>query len=697
MWGVAVGDFNGDERQDLYVDNWIFHQQSDGSFKPYSPGGVTSLRAMALADFNGDTRVDLVNAYAGAGRVTVTLGHEHGTFSYITNYATGEVGSVTTPQPDMVRIADINGDAKLDIISANTLAGTVSMILGQGNGAFLSKVDLPMPTNPTAIAIADVNADSKADLAVATYDAATTNYRVSVRMGLGGTTFGAAVHYPVGKNSRSLASADFNGDGRPDLVSGSDDTVTGYKLHVLLNLGNGTFSNATVYDVSGVARVLPADVNGDSIVDLVVAGNASRLVDVLLGQGNGTFSAAAHYMTASLAAGLAVADMDADGDNDIVLGSDKGVTILRNSGVGTFGGTVAPTIPLDGRILRNADLNTDGHLDLVSIGDTGIHVALGQGNGTFGAGIFSPSVSQGTAMDASLGDLNGDGKTDVIFQRSGAGMGIQLGLGNGTFGPETSYAMGINPDRLLLHDFNGDGILDVVTSDTWIDTPMVGSYKLLSVALARRLGLGNGTFGAISKQNLAQFQVYYSGGGNTPIASGDFDNDGRMDVVMNQFEWHGGYIYRNPGNAIFTQSTFVGPHASGITFRAPDLNGDGKADYVYRVYYPAGGVDNLSIAFFNGTGAGGTFDVPRVSEFAFNDLNGDGLKEVITVGKDAPIVTVLPQGANGTFGPRLDYAGVGSSPESVTAGDWNNDGKIDLAVLDVTAAKASILLNSCLP
>ena len=152
-----------------------------------------------------------------------------------------------------------------------------------------------------------------------------------------------------------------------------------------------------------------------------------------------------------------------------------------------------------------------------------------------------------------------------------------------------------------------------------------------------------------------------------------------------------GLIRSQVGNGTFVQDTGAGPHVQGGLLQyAPDLNGDGKAEHIY------GGGGSLTVSYFNGTGTGGTYYQPAVFDFVAVDLNNDGLKDIATVSTLEPIVSVLLQGANGTFGPRLDYV-VGQSPRSLTAGDWDNDGKMDLAVQDNASGRVTILRNTCLP
>jgi hypothetical protein len=233
-----------------------------------------------------------------------------------------------------VAVADVNLDGKLDLVVANE-DGTVSVLLGKGDGTFAAAVAYDSGgMDPESVAVADVNGDGKPDLLIANCaDSACANGTVDVLLGNGDGTFLAAVSYSSGGTQAiSVAVADVNGDGKPDLV------VANYypssSIGVLLGNGDGTFQAAVTYASGGQepASVAVADVNGDGKPDLIVA-NIAYDVGVLLGNGNGTFQAAADYSSGGLfPQAVAVSDVNGDGEPDLVVANAGGTITMTGEG-----------------------------------------------------------------------------------------------------------------------------------------------------------------------------------------------------------------------------------------------------------------------------------------------------------------------------------------------------------------------------
>jgi hypothetical protein len=334
----------------------------------------------------------------------------------------------------------------------------------------------------------------------------------------------------------SVAVADVNGDGKPDLLVANRfacaSCVNG-SVAVLLGNGDGTFQPAVTYD-SGAAeteKVVVADVNGDGKPDLVVGndcgGCASGGVGVLLGNGDGTFQPAVTYDTGfGGAISVAVADVNNDGKLDVValgvcLGGpnctsgDGTVSVLRGEGAGTFG----PGFPFDdsgGRqamAIAIADLNGDGKPDVVVANLSGVvGVLLGTGNtSTPFQSVVTYSGGKGT-FDVAIADVNGDGKPDILEANFGAGVGVLLGNGDGTFQPRVGYGTGgYTSGSIVVADVNHDGKLDIVVGNE------------VSGTVAVLLGNGDGTF---------QPAVIQAEGDPRSMAVADLNGDGRLDLVV---------------------------------------------------------------------------------------------------------------------------------------------------------------------
>jgi hypothetical protein len=302
----------------------------------------------------------------------------------------------TAPDPMSVAVGDFDGDAKLDLAVANwgrnpadtpDFRGSVSVLLGNGDGTFQAAVNYSTGTHPVSVAVGDFNRDGKPDLAVANTEPATpSGYgeapgSVSVLLGNGDGTFQPAVNYSVGTNPVSVAVSDVNGDGKPDLIvaaSGSNPNFFDSSVSVLLGNGDGTFQPAVNYRTGTFTRSLAVgDFNVDGKPDLAVAnygshanGHTDTSVSVLLGNGDGTFQPAVNYKDGSLPLSVAVGDFNGDGKLDLVVGdqgfsySDQGVSVLLGNGDGTFQTAVNFGAGPGSTSVALGDFNGDGAPDL---------------------------------------------------------------------------------------------------------------------------------------------------------------------------------------------------------------------------------------------------------------------------------------------------------------------------------------------
>jgi hypothetical protein len=677
-FSAATGDFNGDGIVDLVSANQgnntvsVVLGNAEGGFNaPASYATGPSPTAVITGDFNNDGILDLAVTNANcayqefgmalselicdAGTVSILLGNGDGSFQPHIDYATGK-------NPSALAAGDFNGDGKLDLAIVNTQDGSVSVLLGQGEGTFQSQVVYQVPgAQLPGLVIGDFNNDHKLDLVVS---------GPSTLLGNGDGTFQAPITY-VGSSSGGatpLAAADFNLDGKLDLYQGGA---------LFLGNGDGTFVLHAIYGLpgGGGSGAAAADLNGDGKPDLVVV--SGNTVAVSLGNGDGSFQTTVDYAAASYSSDVLVADVNGDGKLDLAVAASgclqfscsttgsASISLLLGVGDGTFvGGTDYPfqnNNPASQVVL--ADFNGDGKPDFAADAGfapsvTTLGVYLGNGNGTF-QGQISTSIPQNTGAIAAA-DLNADGKADLatVYPNCSAGnntclpgdLGVLISNGDGTFQSAVAYTTGLEPESLAIGDFNGDAKPDVATSNSRSST--------ISILLNN----GNGTF---------QTNVDYATGlSPSNILSGDFNGDGKLDLVIQTQT--GISVHLGNGDGTFQPHLDYTVTTQGFSLAAGDFNGDGKLDLALTT-----GVSTVLVLLGNGDG---TFQAPITSAAGggfpgVGDFNGDGKSDLVIIPQFAGSATVLLGNGDGTFGQPIPVF-LAAGPPAVL--DLNHDGIPDV-------------------
>lgn len=661
--------------------------------------------SIAAGDLNGDGLADVVGVdYYDSASISVWLAHADGTLGSATPHSLPGVGNRTSAAV----VTDVNGDGKLDVVVATRDSQSnqeyISVLLGQGNGALNAPGSMQVPS--------------------------------------------ATGHGAVGSTSTqivNLTAADLRGSGHPDIVASNGLVLLNHEGDGTFSVGNWAFSSMTGTS-SFTPTLIAADFNNDGKPDLAVSNGSS--IALYIGQGDGNFVAGKAYASINNVGYLTASDLDGDGNIDLYVGLGNGGFFggdqfevgqsyaLMGNGDGSFNGAPAtPFVYSGGNV---ADLDGDGHVDAVGVSSDYSFVSyLGDGHGNFvtqSSLTFSPitlfgnTYTPGNIDSYALGDVDGDGKKDLLFIASNLyvrplsgfdtpGVVVALGNGQGAFGTPTFFGSGhfvpgsgidygAQIANLRLADINHDGKTDIVFNFT--DQDYNTSTRYAGVAV--HLGNGDGTF-----QDAKVLMLYSDAAAITQTYNvatiADLNKDDHPDllIMVRTSTFHansshyafdlkvalgnGDGTFGTPNvvaaNDVTIGDSFYGSYSPSIV--VADMNGDGTADIVTLGAATSGSMQ-VAIALGNGDG---TFKAPAKTNYtaaydtqglAVADFNGDSKLDVAVTsifgGQESGITygngdgTLAPLvGDSGTVANATFYLNVGGA---TTAADFDEDGKMDV-------------------
>src|SRR5580704_9285604 len=703
---ILTADFNGDGIPDVVILGStsagqvlsIFLGRPDGSF---APGVDYSVQAngFTLGDFNGDGKLDvIVVTYGYTTTGSILLGNGDGTLQSPVplNQNIGNGYSTTAS-------GDFNGDNKLDLLLLTPNFGsgaTMAVLLGNGDGTFGAPVTYSVPVAPYLV-LGDFNRDGKLDIAIS--GCLSRSGEVSILINNGDGTFKSPVNYSISGNVQALAAADLNGDGKVDLVvptGGSSAAIS-----VLLGNGDGTFGSPIVYTSNLLsiysASIAVADFNGDGRLDVALTDTfgSDNAVAIALGNGDGTFqNPPILYSAGLLPAGVVSLDVNGDGKPDLAVAGGYGVlsyfslTTLINRGDGTFANPANFPVLQFPYSAVVGDFNGDGHADIATTSFTqtgGVSVLLGKGDGTFQAHVDSPTDQSPTAIAA--GDFNGDGKLDLVVADSTSTsqlVSTLIGNGDGTFQNNISQTLSGILRSVAVGDFNGDGKLDVAA--------VIDGTNAVSIFL----GHGDGSFAAPVQYPTGPMVLsppYHN------VLAGDFNGDSKLDLAVASD--NGIAILLGNGDGTFRPFRLV-PSLSSVNpgdelLALTDFNNDGKLDIV-KATQTGASIINVALGIGDGTFRQALgFQIPSIlntESAVVGDFNGDGKPDLAFASQSSDVVTILFGNGDGTFQGHIEYSvpSVSNNVNFMVAADFNGDGALDMALADFGnsgAGEVSVFVN----
>jgi hypothetical protein len=590
MVEVVAADVQGDGRLDLVVtlaDDAVRIWRGDGAggFAPVQDIDVLDPTQALVRDLDADGRPELVIASLWS----IDTWSAGGGGSFVQGQSLELIGCFAR----MLAAGDVDGDGRADLASSCQVGfGAIDLARGRGDGTW--SVPAPLPVldpdqsysayGAVGLALADVTGDTVSDLLVADRPSGVTGLELWCHAGRGDGSFRAPLLTPApGPTGISaLVTGDLDQDGLTDVIVGGFGSSTFVSF---LSDGSGAFgapAGTIPWPAANVVEVALADMDGDTVLDLVTLHGTLKVVSVVPGLGDGTFGTPYPLVPIELLSptALVVADMDADGAQDLVVvrSGSNGVRVFLGHGDGTFDATGLAAAAAYGDVVADAaaaDLNHDGLPDLVvpqfhflaqSNEQGRVSVLLGTGGGNLGAATAWPSVTyEGNAGLVALADADGDGELDVVVADI---VGYQSfvvtvlpGLGDGTLGPASSYSGVRDVDRLVVGDVNGDGYADaIVGGQGQLDpTAKVTTLLLNQRGPWRDLGFAHAS---------AALQPQLGGGGSLEGGSSclvnlhDLPPGGRATLFVGFTALHapfqGGVLVPDPAVALLLQADATG-------------------------------------------------------------------------------------------------------------------------------------------
>lgn len=496
--------------------------------------------ATVVVDITNDGVPDVITANQVSDDITVLVGNGDGSLRVPLRFTTLD-GSGGGDGPESLVIADVTGDGVLDAVTANLQSDDVTVLAGMaaspnfGPSQTFSTRDGTGGDNPIDLVVTDVNGDGVADVLTSN----NSTHDVSVLLGTGGGAFAAARAYEssagtTGFGPFALGVGDFTSDGLLDVVVGNR---TSGSVTIVPGFGDGVLAPAQTIQIGNDARFVQlAHLDGDGLLDFVIAEHTTgESIRRGLQRGAGDFATGAFSMRSGCCSGddpasVALGDIDSDSDLDVVTAADidRGASLARNNGSGSFGTAQFLALSSSGRLphVIPADITGNNNLDIVGVNPDRDELIYAAGNG---AGSFGSPVAMSTTESTSgqgpvfvaAADVNGDSIMDLLTaNRDSNDVTLFIGLGSGSFTPPvivpaTFSGAAAGMAALQLGDFNDDGLLDIVTANR-------GRNDVSII-----MGFGNGAFAAP--------QTFPVGNDPRSVFVGDIDGDGLDDIVTGNF------------------------------------------------------------------------------------------------------------------------------------------------------------------
>ena len=725
---VVTGDFNGDGITDLVTlsSTTVSVQLGSGNgvfqaATSYDLGATTT--SVVLADVNNDGNLDIVVAAQYGYWVEILLGD--GTGNFIAPPSGSQI--VGVEDPSTLAVVDLNHDGNMDIITADPAAGSVNVMLGNGDGSFQGPVGYGASGGyPTSVALGDFNGDGSPDLAVSN-----SGGNIGILLSNGDGTFQTATTLTSLSNGGNLATGSLRANGKVDLIA---DTGQGFQVY--LGNNDGTFAAPVQYSTAyGLQDSTLADINHDGKLDFVALSYGPAYVGqmvVMNGKGDGTFSAEADVSIGAVGPGnFALADVNNDGQTDFLAAnySAGSVSILlglqtvsaQATGIavpGPSAGTayveasypgdavnapsVSSTVPLvvapSTTVLSSTPYAAPAGTPITLTATIGSVVPANAGTVAFYAGstlVATVNVANGSASYTTSSLPAGATTFYAVFSGSAA-------LATSTSANYNVYVASTSTTSLSLSTLTAVANTPVILTATTLqgaDAVMPGQVTFNYQQTVNGIML-NGTFGTVQLNSLGAAVLTVQPGAGTFIITAQFS--GTLGAAPSNSAPQ--TLTVTAAALLPTNSSLVATGTIGNYTLADSLSAFGAA-------YPTGTISFLNTSASNAAVATAAID-PSNSAYglvasstppaanaavfyvATGDVNGDGIADLVTLGGDSPSTLQVQLGlGNGAFSAPTTFTLDEGYPASIAIADVNGDGRADILVTNQSANSLVILLG----
>lgn len=662
---------------------------------------------VATNDIDGDGFVDIVVTNKTAGNISVLI---NTTTAGPISFATHADFAVQT-QPASLSVGDLNRDGRPEIVVANTGSNSISVIANKsfaGTLSLASRIDFLIAGIPGAVVVSATNNEIQPDVIV--LNQTTNNVVVLKTNSQGGlyTNFFNTVNFPTISGSQSMAVADVDGDSKPDIIVGGGNTVS-----VLRNTSPATFTLTLEPKVdytagAAVLDVAAGDLDSDGFPDFVTANSGGSNVSVIRNIIYNVTSISP--LTAGAGQTVTIKGNSLTGATAVTFGGTNAAsftvvnstTITAVLGAGS-GGQVAVTTPMgtktfSGFIYTNAPSITSYNSNIQYAG-TDVTITGERFGATIAENIvrFGPVAAEIT--DASTTQLKVKvpvgatyapltvtankltGQSTTLFQLQNA---PAADLPATSFGPKYDFATGDSPENLALGDFDNNGKTDLAVVNSGSNTVSVIENK-----------------STLKNIVLSKFFDVETGGGPVAVAVADFDGDGKQDIAAANSVDNTVSIIRNSSVSGSTSFQFKVDYPTATNPQAiavGDFDLDGRPDIVTANFTNSGSISILRNTSTLGISFAAKQDISMgsfTSSVAVGDLNRDGKLDIVVTNANSNNVSVLLNNAVGTIGfaPKVDYT-VGNFPLSVVVGSTDGDLHLDIAATASSGNAITVLRNT---